>query len=93
MKPAVYCGARPAASFAQTVAALQSPFDQCKGVAVRKSIPAAPKPEPPNCPAGVRVCGDLRFEPNGFQWCDSKSMKPGPAEQAPSVVKAAAAAL
>jgi hypothetical protein len=33
-------------------------FDQCKGVAVRKSIPAAPKPEPPNCPAGVGVCGD-----------------------------------
>jgi hypothetical protein len=33
-------------------------FDQCKGVAVRKSIPAVPKPEPPNCRAGVRVCGD-----------------------------------
>jgi hypothetical protein len=34
-----------------------------------------------------------QFEPNGFQWCDSKSMKRGPAEQAPSAVKAAAAAL
>jgi hypothetical protein len=33
------------------------------------------------------------LEPNGFQWCDSKSMKPSPAEQAPSAVKAAAAAL